>query len=142
MLSVWSNSRLECDVFERQLGEIQRQGEEGKEPSAFAVASNAPVQDIPTSSTLPILYTAANPPPRPVGFQQLNSVRLMQPKRVFKRQSSAAPAMFPFLRTEYSSFQAARLVECLAGEGQPCRLLYAPRSRGDLLPRQQPRGLS
>lgn len=62
---VWSTSRLECDVFERQLSAIQRQTVDGDRVSAFDAASTAPTQEIPSGGGLPCLYTAANPPPRP-----------------------------------------------------------------------------
>ncbi|KAL8270470.1 hypothetical protein Esti_005617 [Eimeria stiedai] len=61
----WSQSRLECDVFEQQLEAIQRQGETEARGSAFAAASTAPTQGTLSASVLPVVYTAANPPPRP-----------------------------------------------------------------------------
>ncbi|KAL8432753.1 hypothetical protein ACSSS7_004377 [Eimeria intestinalis] len=61
----WSQSRLECDVFEQQLEAIQRQGEMEGRGTAFAAASTAPTQEALSASVLPVVYTAANPPPRP-----------------------------------------------------------------------------
>ncbi|KAL8424287.1 hypothetical protein Efla_002905 [Eimeria flavescens] len=62
----WSQSRLECDVFEQQLEAIQRQGEADTTPSSFAATSTAPTtQDVLSGSAMPVMYTAANPPPRP-----------------------------------------------------------------------------
>ncbi|CDJ52826.1 eukaryotic initiation factor-2B gamma subunit, putative [Eimeria brunetti] len=60
---VWSSSRLECDVFERQLWAIQQQGEE--EATSTSVTATAPTGELPAGDSLPTLYTAANPPPRP-----------------------------------------------------------------------------
>ncbi|CDJ56867.1 eukaryotic initiation factor-2B gamma subunit, putative [Eimeria maxima] len=60
---VWSSSRLECDVFERQLWAIQQQGED--EATSTSVTATAPAEEQPSGSSLPLLYTAANPPPRP-----------------------------------------------------------------------------
>ncbi|CDI74873.1 eukaryotic initiation factor-2B gamma subunit, putative [Eimeria praecox] len=60
---VWSSSRLECDVFERQLWAIQQQGEE--EATSASVTATASTDEAPNGSALPTIYTAANPPPRP-----------------------------------------------------------------------------
>ncbi|CDJ39527.1 eukaryotic initiation factor-2B gamma subunit, putative [Eimeria tenella] len=60
---VWSNSRLECDIFEQKLWAIQHQGEE--ESTSTSQTATAPTNEMPTGSGLPVHYTAANPPPRP-----------------------------------------------------------------------------
>ncbi|OEH73671.1 eukaryotic initiation factor-2b gamma [Cyclospora cayetanensis] len=60
---VWSDSRLECDVFERQLGALQRQGVE--EFTSTSLTATSATHELPSESGLPVLYTAANPPPRP-----------------------------------------------------------------------------
>ncbi|CDJ30201.1 eukaryotic initiation factor-2B gamma subunit, putative [Eimeria mitis] len=45
---VWSTSRLECDVFERQLWAIQQQGEE--EATSSSVTATAPTGELPKAA--------------------------------------------------------------------------------------------